>query len=69
MSTIVQVNGIPVPRVVVGESGSKIVGLLITGGSGSVPTTVTIANEASDTTCFPLFVTAATGDLGPKVIG
>lgn len=32
----------------------------------SVPTTITVANEATDTTCFPLFVTAATGDLGPK---
>ena len=31
-----------------------------------VPTTITIANEAIDTTCFPLFTTAATGDLGPK---
>lgn len=29
-------------------------------------TLVTVANEATDTTCFPLFVTAATGDLGPK---
>lgn len=29
-------------------------------------TTVTVANETTDTTCFPLFVTAATGDLGPK---
>lgn len=27
---------------------------------------VTVANEATDTTCFPLFVTAATGSLGPK---
>lgn len=27
---------------------------------------ITVANEATDTTCFPLFVTAATGDLGPK---
>jgi hypothetical protein len=32
----------------------------------SVPSTITVANEAADTTCFPLFVTAATGDLGPK---
>ena len=30
------------------------------------PTTVTVADESSDTTCFPLFVTAATGDLAPK---
>lgn len=34
--------------------------------SGGVPTQITVANEATDTTCFPLFVTAATGDLGPK---
>jgi hypothetical protein len=25
-----------------------------------------VADESSDTTCFPLFSTAATGDLGPK---
>jgi hypothetical protein len=30
------------------------------------PTAITVANEATDTTCFPLFATAATGDLGPK---
>lgn len=34
--------------------------------SASVPTTITITDEATDTSCFPLFVTAATGDLGPK---
>ena len=33
---------------------------------GSTPTAITVADESSDTTCFPLFVTAATGDLGPK---
>ncbi len=33
----------------------------------SIPaTTITVANEATDTSCFPVFVTAATGDLGPK---
>lgn len=32
----------------------------------ATPTAVTVANEATDTTCFPLFTTAATGDLGPK---
>lgn len=30
------------------------------------PTSITVADESSDTTCFPLFVTAATGDLSPK---
>jgi len=34
--------------------------------SSSVPTTITVANEAIDTTCFVGFFTAATGDLGPK---
>ena len=34
--------------------------------SQAVPTTITVADESSDTTCFPLFATAATGDLGPK---
>jgi hypothetical protein len=34
--------------------------------SGAVPTAITVANEAADTTCFLLFATAATGDLGPK---
>ena len=33
---------------------------------GKVPTSITVADESSDTTCFPLFVTAATGDLAPK---
>lgn len=34
--------------------------------SGTVPTTITVANEATDTTCWPLFVTDATGNLAPK---
>ena len=34
--------------------------------SATVGTTVTVANEATDTTCFPMFATAATGDLGAK---
>ena len=36
------------------------------GGGGGTPTDITVADESSDTTCFPLFTTAATGDLGPK---
>ena len=35
-------------------------------GGGGTPTDITVANEATDTSCFPLFATAATGDLGPK---
>ncbi len=33
---------------------------------GGTPTDITVANEATDTTCFLSFFTAATGDLGPK---
>lgn len=47
--------------------------LLQTNGSGvtswvttPAATAITVANEASDSTCFPVFVTAATGNLGPK---
>ena len=35
-------------------------------GTASIATTVTVADESSDTTCFPLFATAATGNLGAK---
>lgn len=36
------------------------------GGGGGTPTAITVANEATDTTCFVAFFTAATGNLGPK---
>ena len=36
------------------------------GGAQTTPTDITVADESSDTTCFPLYVTAATGDLAPK---
>ena len=35
-------------------------------GTASIATSITVADESSDTTCFPLFATAATGDLGAK---
>lgn len=34
--------------------------------TATTATNITAANEATDTTCFPIFVTAATGNLGPK---
>ena len=34
--------------------------------AADTPTSITVADESSDTTCFPLFVTGATGDLAPK---
>lgn len=47
--------------VTAGEDGLEFVEF-----PADTPTAITVANEATDTTCFPLFVTAATGDLGPK---
>ena len=37
-----------------------------TSGTAAIATTVTVADESSDTTCFPLFTTSATGNLAPK---
>tara|TARA_R100000742_G_scaffold4174_1_gene1275 strand:- start:2546 stop:3271 length:726 start_codon:yes stop_codon:yes gene_type:complete len=37
-----------------------------TTGTAAIATTITVADESSDTTCFPIFATAATGDLAPK---
>ena len=37
-----------------------------TTGTATNATNITAADESSDTTCFPLFVTAATGNLPPK---
>ncbi len=37
-----------------------------TTGTAAIATTITVADESSDTTCFPLFATAATGNLAPK---
>jgi len=34
--------------------------------TAGIATNVKVVDESSDTTCFPLFVTAATGDLAPK---
>jgi len=52
--------------------GVKVDGTTITinngviSGASSVPTSITVANESTDTQCFPLFSTDATGDIAPK---
>lgn len=43
--------------------GAGVLSWAVAGGTASL---VTVANEATDATSFPLFVTATTGDLGPK---
>ena len=47
-------------------AGVNATGNQDTSGTAAVATAITIADESSDTTCFPLFTTAATGDLGAK---
>jgi len=37
-----------------------------TTGTAGIATTVTVADESSDTSCYPMFATAASGNLGPK---
>lgn len=62
--TTASVNGVTL------TTGGSATQFLNGAGSYATPTTtataITVANEATDTTCFPVFVTAATGDLGPK---
>ena len=57
----------------IGSAGAFVTfdGALGTPSSGTLTNctglpSIVVANEASDTTCFPLFVTAATGELGPR---
>jgi hypothetical protein len=45
---------------------SEATGMKWAAVSAPTPTAITVADESTDTSCFPLFVTAATGDLGPK---
>ena len=53
--------------------GVKIDGTTITisngviSGAPSVPTSITVSDESSDTTCHPLFATSNTGNISPKV--
>lgn len=46
--------------------GDEVTGRLLVDNVGGVATEIVVANEATDTTCFPVFVTAATGNLEPK---
>ena len=54
----------------VGQGGATVTGILtattFVGALTGAATQVTVADESSDTTCFPLFATAATGNLEPK---
>ena len=59
----------------VGSAGAVVVngGALGTPASGTLTNatglpSIVVANEATDTSCFPLFATAATGELGPKTV-
>lgn len=60
--TLVEGTGITITT----NAATDAITITASGGGGGTPTAITVANEGTDTTCFPLFVTAATGDLGPK---
>ena len=47
-------------------TGTLVANVEGTVSTATTATNVTVADESSDTTCFPTFVTAATGDLPPK---
>ena len=47
------------------DSNNKIVKATVSGGGGTA-SDITVADESTDTTCFPTFVTAATGDQALK---
>ena len=79
MSSEIRVNKIN-NRVGLGTVSFTDTGIVVSGvvtattfsGSGAsltnlpVPTTITVADESSDTTCNPLFVTTTSGNLAPK---
>ena len=54
------------PTLVTPALGTPASGNLSNCTNFPVPTTITVADESTDTTCFPLFATADTGNLGPK---
>lgn len=62
---ILKGNGTAISAVTIG-AGLSFDGTTLTATGGGAASEITVANEATDTTCFPVFVTAATGDLGPK---
>ena len=65
-ATATNIAGSPTASQYYGTDSGSTKGFYNLPTGGGVPTTITVANEASDATSFPLFATAATGDLGPK---
>jgi len=66
-SVCIDSDGIDLPTgKVIKVNGNTI--LTATGftGTAEIATNVTVADESSDTTCFPLFAISATGNLEPK---
>ena len=61
----VTLNGSAVTAASYAGAGTGLTGTAsgLTAGNATLAATVTVANEATDTTCFPLFATDATGSL------
>ena len=70
--TVAVTNNITANGNIVGDNSTNISGInsvtanTFNGSLSGTATLVTVADESSDTTCFPLFATGATGDLAPK---
>jgi hypothetical protein len=70
--TVAVTNNITANGNIVGDNSTNITGInqitanTFNGSLSGTATLVTVADESSDTTCFPLFATGATGDLAPK---
>ena len=64
----ITLNGSAVTATSYAGAGTGLTGTAsgLTAGNATLAATVTVANEATDTTCFPLFATAATGSLAVK---
>ena len=69
-TTITLTTGASTGDIFESVSYSNFTGVNVTSANSATTATtatnVTVADESSDTTCFPLFATAATGDLPPK---
>ena len=69
-TTITLTTGASTGDIFESVSYSNFTGVNVTSANSATTATtstnVTVADESSDTSCFPLFVTAATGDLPPK---
>ena len=62
-------NAVNTPYLITGLNGANITGVVTAtsfSGTATTATSVTLADESTDTICYPIFATDATGDQEPK---